>query len=175
MNDREDVIVVRDADQYDAGNIRDILWTTWLDTYASFIPIEDLHTYFGGQYDISKVEELLANPDNHCFVGEVGKEAAAAMITRFRREEQKFSVSSLYVLPQYQGFGLGRMLLTKAEVVARGLGMKELWLGVMVQNTRAVSWYEKAGFRFEMREPFTMGNTIVEHLIGRLTFHTGHS
>ena len=44
--------------------------------------------------------------------------------------------------------------------------MQEIWLGVMLQNTRTRQWYERIGFVFVKEEPFTMGATSVPHLIG---------
>ncbi|MDP2037384.1 MAG: hypothetical protein Q8L04_08370, partial [Ignavibacteria bacterium] len=47
------------------------------------------------------------------------------------------------------------------------LGFKEIYIGVMIQNKRALRWYKKLGFDFFEELPFAMGNTSVPHLIGR--------
>jgi ribosomal protein S18 acetylase RimI-like enzyme len=72
----------------------------------------------------------------------------------------------VYVLPSYQGQGIGGKLMRAAEERALAAGMKELWLGVMVQNTAALEWYRRNGFSFVEEAPFTMGKTTVNHLIG---------
>jgi hypothetical protein len=57
-------------------------------------------------------------------------------------------------------------LLESAEEYAAEKGLDELWIGVMVKNRQALLLYRKVGFQFVREEPFTMGKTTVNHLIG---------
>ena len=41
-----------------------------------------------------------------------------------------------------------------------------VWLGVMVDNRRAIDWYVRQGFIFEESKPFTIGKTTIDHLYG---------
>ncbi len=50
---------------------------------------------------------------------------------------------------------------------AAKLNFTEIYIGVMIQNERALNWYRKLGFDFFEEQPFTMGKTSVPHLIGR--------
>jgi hypothetical protein len=75
-------------------------------------------------------------------------------------------VSSLYLLPDFQGKEIGRRLLEAAEGYAAGKGLDDIWIGVMVKNKQALFFYRKVGFLFVREEPFTMGETTVSHLIG---------
>ncbi len=159
-------IALRNASTSDVPAIRNILWTTWLATYASFIPLEDLEEYFEGHYSSAAIDEILGDPSARISLAIVGGSLAGTMITRFKREERRLYVSSLYVLPAFQGLGVGGRLLVEAEARARESGLNAIWLGVMVQNVKTVEWYEKIGFRFDERQPFVMGKTSVEHLIG---------
>jgi ribosomal protein S18 acetylase RimI-like enzyme len=84
----------------------------------------------------------------------------------FSKDEQRYYVSSLYILPQYQGLGLGRDLLSAAESRAVQRGLDRIWLGVMKENKSTLSWYRKHGFVFGDELPFTMGRTTIPHLIG---------
>jgi len=79
---------------------------------------------------------------------------------------EKFFISSLYVLPEFQGYGIGRKLLLKAEETASKLKHDKVWLGVMKDNVKTLEWYRKIGFQFVEEEPFKMGETEVLHLIG---------
>jgi putative acetyltransferase len=54
----------------------------------------------------------------------------------------------LYLLPGVRGRGLGRMLMEKTFETAREMGYKQLYLESMPELGRAVSIYEKCGFRF---------------------------
>jgi ribosomal protein S18 acetylase RimI-like enzyme len=82
------------------------------------------------------------------------------------KDENKFYVSSLYVLPKFQGYGIGKELILLAEDKAKQLNYSEVWIGVMEQNVNTLNWYRKLGFNFVSVEPFRMGETEVAHLIG---------
>lgn len=86
--------------------------------------------------------------------------------TNFNTHDNKFFLNSLYVLPEYQGKGIGSQLLRACEGFAESLKADEVWLGVMEQNVSALGWYKKSGFQFVSKAPFTMGKTTVQHCIG---------
>ena len=79
---------------------------------------------------------------------------------------KKLYISSLYVLPEFQGFGVGKKLLNEAYRIAAAKGFSKIWLGVMKQNVKSLDWYKSLGFVFVEEEPFQMGSTEVMHLIG---------
>lgn len=49
---------------------------------------------------------------------------------------------------------------------ARKYETDRVWLGVMIDNTRAIEWYNKQGFIFIEERPFTIGKTTIDDLIG---------
>ncbi len=145
--------------------VRKILLQTWLETY-SFIPEEDIHFHFEKFYNEAKLNILYTDPHTQCFISELD-EAPVGWMKLFNNVSQKrFYVSSLYVLPKFQGYGLGKRLMSKAEEIASSKHYDRIWLGVMKENKKALNWYEKQGFDFIEEEPFQMGKTTVMHLIG---------
>jgi ribosomal protein S18 acetylase RimI-like enzyme len=56
-------------------------------------------------------------------------------------------IHRLAVLPEYQGRGLGRLMLQFAESLAREQGKSSIRLDVFTGNAGAVSMYGKAGYR----------------------------
>ncbi len=159
---------MRKAEVTDTTVMRTILWKTWIATYGPFIPPEDLRSYFEEHYGEAAIERLLRDP---CVEGHIAAWDlldAAVMITRWNASEGRFYVSSLYVLPEFQGRGIGKAMLARAADRARAAGVNKLWLGVMVQNTQALAWYRALGFSFDEELPFHMGKTPVTHLIGSL-------
>jgi ribosomal protein S18 acetylase RimI-like enzyme len=158
--------IVRSWALADLPTIREITWITWLDTYSSFIPLEDLKSYFDEHYSEEALTLLFRDKHVDGFVAESGSKMAGYEKNMFREEEGRYYVSSLYILPHYQGQGLGQDLLCSAEQRAFRYGLDRLWLGVMVNNKSALSWYLKHGFNFVEELPFTMGETTVSHVIG---------
>jgi ribosomal protein S18 acetylase RimI-like enzyme len=158
---------IRPWQDADIETIRTITWETWVAAYSAFIPVEDLRTYFDRAYAASALKELQAQSNVDGYVAEIGGETVVGYLkTHLEKAEGRFYVSSVYVLPSYQGMGIGGMLMKAAEERAIAAGMHEVWLGVMVQNTPALDWYRRNGFEFVEEAPFTMGKTTVNHLIG---------
>lgn len=152
----------------DLLSIQNVLWKTWVDSYSSFIPEEDLKAYFKEHYDIEALTELFHSPPVVGFVAEVDEQLAGFMRTTHEWEENRFYVSSLYVLPQFQGLGLGHTLMKRAAEEAAKHQLDKIWLGVMTQNESAFQWYQKMGYQVVKVEPFKMGRATVDHYIGYL-------
>lgn len=53
----------------------------------------------------------------------------------------------LYLLPDHRKKGIGRLLMEKTFESARKFGYKQLYLESLPELSRAISLYEKAGFR----------------------------
>jgi ribosomal protein S18 acetylase RimI-like enzyme len=146
--------------------VRDIAWQTWRATYGSFIPVEDLRAYHDVWYTPAALRALLQSDGFTGLLLKVGEIPAGFARIRTDVPQSILSLSSMYVLPGLQGLGGGKALLYAAEDLGRRAGLRDVWLGVMVRNSRALSWYRTAGFRFVRLEPFRMGSTTVDHLIG---------
>jgi len=58
-------------------------------------------------------------------------------------------LDQLFLHPDFQRRGIGRELLDFAKARSPG----GLWLRTAEKNTRAIAFYEAAGFAFERREP----------------------
>lgn len=158
-------IKIRRWSKSDFKTVRKILADTWLDTY-SFIPEEDILFYLDKFYSEEKLAILFIDPYSQCFISEFDEIPAAWMKLYDNKSQERLYVSSLYVLPQFQGFGIGKLLISNAAEVAKQKSYDRIWLGVMKDNNKALVWYNKIGFNFIEEEPFQMGKTVVTHLIG---------
>ncbi len=158
-------INIRNWTKDDFSIVKNILLVTWKDTY-SFIPEEDILTHFEKFYSNEKLLELLEDPFSLGIIAEVNSNSAGWMKLFEDKINKKFFISSLYVLPQFQGYGLGKKLLQEAYSVAKDKLYSKVWLGVMKQNVKALEWYKNLGFIFNIEEPFQMGSKEVMHLIG---------
>jgi diamine N-acetyltransferase len=166
-------LVVRRWTPTDIPSVQHIAWATWVAAYGSFIPESDLQAFFDEYYCATLLEPYCTDDFARGFLAELDEQPAGFARTLLNREEGRFYLTSLYVLPEHQGRGTGSRLLHAAEAFAATLGAREVWLGVMSQNTSALDWYRRIGFRFVREEPFSMGHTTVSHLIGyRAISHT---
>jgi len=145
--------------------VKNILLTTWKNTYT-FIPEVDILTHFEKHYSEDRLVEILNNPFSEGIIAEVNSVSAGWLKLFEDHINKKFFVSSLYVLPEFQGFCLGKRLLNESYRIAKEKQFSKVWLGVMKQNVKSLKWYKNLGFVFDEEEPFQMGSTEVMHLIG---------
>jgi len=156
---------IRPWSEKDFTNVRKLLSITWFETYK-FIPENDLVNYLNNFYSFEKLEELYRNKNAYCLSVEFENQLIGWMKLIDNKSEGKFYVSSLYILPNFQGLGIGKKLMLLAEQKAAELGYTEFWIGVMEKNLPTLNWYKKLGFIFIKEEPFAMGETSVNHYIG---------
>jgi ribosomal protein S18 acetylase RimI-like enzyme len=159
-------IAIRRWRQTDFQAIRDIAWTTWLASYSSFVPESDLRWFLDEFYSDEMLMRFFNTRNAVTFIAARGSAAVGYAKAYLNENDDKFYIASLYVIPQYQGKGIGGRLMEASEEYARSLGKDEVWLGVMEQNVPALAWYKKLGFQFVHEAPFAMGTTLVNHLIG---------
>lgn len=159
-------VLIREWREADLPAVRHITWETWMATYASFVPPADLRSYFDAHYNERALSALIADAINGGFLAEADGVPAGFVRTHWEEKEKRFYVSSLYVLPRFQGQGIGGKLMAVSEQKALERGVSAVWLGVMEQNVRTLDWYRRTGFTFVEEAPFKMGKTTINHFIG---------
>jgi len=167
-------ITLRPWQRSDLASIRRITWESWISTYLDFIPEDDLKSYFDLHYTEESLLSLFDDPSMQGFVAATDGRAVGYARLFFSSDENRLYVSSLYLLPEFEGQRIGSRLIEAAEGCATEKGLDELWIGVMVKNRKALDFYKKVGFHFVREEPFTMGKTTVAHLIGYKRIETSN-
>ncbi|MFZ2324269.1 MAG: GNAT family N-acetyltransferase [Ignavibacteriaceae bacterium] len=158
-------VTLRDWNIADFTIVKNILLTTWKDAY-SFIPLNDILSHFEKFYSEDHLLEILNDPFSKGIIAEVKSVPAGWMKLFEDKINKRLYVSSLYVLPDFQGFGIGKKLLNESYLIATQKTYDRVWLGVMKDNVKSLEWYKHLGFVFIEEEPFKMGATEVMHLIG---------
>lgn len=172
---RDGVATIRTWTQRDIPAVRECALEIWRATYGSFIPDSDLVLFHRTHFSEEHLMAYIGSPDLCGFLAEVQGKIVAFAKTYYAAAEATFYLSSLYVLPAFQGMGVGRAMLAVSEKIGRAHGADEVWLGVMKQNEKALHWYLQLGFEFVREAPFMMGETSVPHLIGfRIINQTSH-
>ena len=75
-------------------------------------------------------------------------------------DPESLEVARLYLLDEFIGLGLGKMLLEQAIDFAKQNQKKYIWLGVWEHNSRAISFYERNGFEKFSSHPFPFGDEV---------------
>ena len=151
---RKSDIQVVDATFEDDWGIRTVRHKTWLATYPNVehgITVQDVESEFiaddtqeGKAAALEKHRPAYWDPTFKFVVAKDGDEVVGFLIGR--RLEDVNRLLAIYVLPQYQGQGIGARLFEK------GLGWfdpkKDILLNVVSYNTDAQEFYKKMEFEF---------------------------
>ena len=149
---------IRPATPTDYPAIQRIAHQTWPATFGHILSVEQLNYMLNWMYTpeaiVEQVEQkkhvfLIATDDAGDTVGYVSYEVDyKPTITKIHK---------LYLLPQTQGQGIGRLLID--EVAQRALAAGNIALGLNVnRQNRAVQFYERMGFSVVAHEDIDIGN-----------------
>jgi hypothetical protein len=134
----------------DARGIQEVYYRTWLDTYPNEefgITIDDIED----QYKDAFTEETLQRratgiehpPEGHLIL--VAKDGEKVVGTsRIIQNPDKDQLKTIYVLPEYQGKGIGRALWNKIQTLIDT--SKDMVVQVTTYNTPAIEFYKRLGF-----------------------------
>lgn len=144
-----DKLIIKTAKITDAQAIARVRNLTWLDTYPSkkynitrkMLEKMDL----GGPKALRKIRKRIngIGKNLHLWVAK-DKETVVGYITVFRKPGKNY-LGSFYVLPEYQGRGIGTTLMGKA---LKWFGLKStVELGVASYSKKTIRFYKKFGFQ----------------------------
>jgi len=135
----------------DVYGIRKIQRLTWLDTYPNEefgITRQDVVDKFaidgtdGGRQKIEDRKKLYSDPSVCALVAKDQDRIVGFCMVK--KEVDRGQIMPLYILPEYQGMGLGKRL------ISRGIGWlgdkRPIYVNVVTYNSRAIGFYKSCGF-----------------------------
>ncbi|MDP2874368.1 MAG: GNAT family N-acetyltransferase [bacterium] len=144
-------VQIRDSVPNDVYGIREVQRKTWFETYPNEeegITIEDVASKFDadktqeGQRKIEEKKARYTDKNRHTWVATAGEEIVGFCAAE--KGEKNNRLSAVYVLPTFQGRGIGKMLIAK---VFAWLGNdKAILVNVARYNQKAIGFYQKFGF-----------------------------
>jgi len=167
-----DKITITVAEAEDSENITLVQYTTWLATYPNKeygITIEDIEDRFKEKFtpeNIQKNKDRIANPpnNNRLFVAKDNQVVVGLCLAIIKEDRNQLQV--IYVLPEYQGKGIGTLLWNATLNFFDE--NKDIYVELAVYNKTAEEFYKRLGFidtgRRIKDEKFKMksGNIIPE-------------
>lgn len=143
-------ISIRKARIEDTEAIRDVQYRTWLETYPNEtygITRKDITDFFFEPPEIAaerraRRQQAINTAPRHSWVALDGEKVIGFCI--IRKDGQENLIQALYVLPSYQGKGVGKRLMQ--EVLDWFGPQKEVILHVASYNEKAIAFYHALGF-----------------------------
>ncbi len=141
-------IDIRRAEPGDAAAIADVHQEAWRGAYAGIIPHKALTSMINRRGRTWWADAIRRAAS--VLVVELGGEVVAyATLGRNRARElpQQGEIYELYVLPEYQGIGLGTRLFDAAREKLSAHGLSGLVVWALEENDNALAFYSGAGGR----------------------------
>lgn len=157
-------IIIRQAGPEDAELIADLSRQTFYDTFARYNTEEDMSIFMEKQFSRELLAEQVRKGDGVFLLAMMQEEIVG--YTRLKPHTSQFlpesslEISRIYASTQVIGKGIGKALMEASIEFARSLQHRLIWLGVWEKNERAISFYQKWGFRKAGEHPFVLGKDV---------------
>jgi ribosomal protein S18 acetylase RimI-like enzyme len=146
-------LTIRKVTVDDLSTLSELGQITFIESHGHSAPKNDIAEYIRLNYTIDKFKEELANTENHYYL--IFKEKTAVGFSKVCMNNKHNSVDStnvaklerLYVLKEHHDQSLGYQLFNFNIKLCKKLDQVGIWLNVWTENTRAINFYRKVGFK----------------------------
>lgn len=135
---------VRTASERDLENIKALLAETWHATYDAIYGIERVNQITTEWHSLAALKARLTRPNSEFLVADDGKKIAGMAFAAATSGSKIVVLYQLYVRPEYQRAGIGRMLLD--EIEQSFPEAHSIRLEVEEANVQALGFYLANGF-----------------------------
>lgn len=141
----------------------EISLSTFINAFENSNNPKDFKDYINKAFSKKRLKKELLNPDisfyfvyvDKVLVGYFKLNENAAQNEQF--EQASIELERIYVTKEYQGKGIGKLVLYRAIEIAKLKGVHFLWLGVWEHNLSALRFYERHGFEKFSSHPYYVG------------------
>ena len=139
-------IELRRAETRDARAVSDVHRASWLQAYGGLIPHKVLHTMLERRGE-AWWRRAADGPSTLLVLEITGKIVGYATIgiNRARALKQEAEIYELYLLPEFQGTGLGGYMFRECRAILRGLGFVGLVAWCLEESAHAVTLFRATG------------------------------
>jgi GNAT superfamily N-acetyltransferase len=136
--------------------VRDLAYKIWPDAYGEILSEAQLDYMLENFYAIPALEAQMEEHHIFLLAEENGVFYGFAAYEVNCNATGKTKLHKIYVLPETQGKGLGKLLLTEVEKAALKFGNTHLFLNVNRYNN-AQEFYKRLGFKIVHEEDVEIG------------------
>lgn len=156
------MITIRPVHLSDIKGIQHVARSSWMDTYREIYPIEYIESFLKQAYSADQLEQSIIRDQQleaRRFLVAVSAETEelAGYVHVMKENDECYELLRVYLLPSYQGTGIGTSLLNEVSTLNQ---ISHLKAWVEEQNLSARRFYEAKGFiivgeEIEKNEGFT--------------------
>jgi len=152
----------------DLLKIQKIAYETWPSTFGQVIPKEQINYMLQLIYNEESLNKQILEKGNNFILAEKGNQSLGFTSYEINyNSKPQLMIHKLYLLPSSQGLGIGTKFLNLLSDIAQHNNNKRLRLKVYFENSKAISFYEKYGFKNIGTETTEIGNnySILDNLM----------
>lgn len=144
--------LIKECSLKDIEKIKYISEKTFYETFSNDSTEEDMENYLKENFSYEQVECEVKNNGSRFYIVENNGEVVAYMKLNFDKAQTEtghdntLEVQRIYVLQEYKGKHIGKMLMQKSIDIGKNKNLGYIWLGVWEHNINAIKFYEKQGF-----------------------------
>ena len=148
-------IIKAGLDDYDI--INDLVIKVWPQTYKDILSQEQITYMLDMMYSKKAFTEQISLKNHHYIIIKEDKKYLGFASYELNYHYETTKIHKIYVLPETQGRGAGRLMVNKIAEIALKNSNNILSLNVNRYN-KAVHFYEKTGFIKSGEEDINIGN-----------------
>lgn len=156
---------IRLATPQDAANISLLARITFSETFGHLFKIkQELLDYYETTFSVEKIENSLQKKENIYWIAFVKRlpvgyaKLKLNSTTTFSKETNSCQLQKIYVLKDFLSLKIGFELQHRIFEKAVEENYSQIWLSVLGANERAITFYQKNGFKLLGEGNFTIGS-----------------
>ena len=158
-------ISIRKAMVSDHKLLAEIGAITFYETWRPVNTEEDMQTYMAKSFDLELIKRDVEDESvNTFFLAMNDNEPIGyAKIRRDRtydeiKNDRAIEIERIYVLKSWQDKKIGKLLMDECIRISLDEKFSWLWLGVNIDNEKAIAFYKKYGFEIFGEKSFQLGD-----------------
>lgn len=157
-------IHLKECDKSDIDLILKLSRETFFDSFSAMNTAENMDKYLAKAFNRKKIKAEIRDPDSTFFLLLLDNNAAGYLKINEHeaqtdlKDDSGLEIERVYIIAEFQGRGLGKVLMNKGIEIAQANKKEFVWLGVWDKNVRAIQFYEQMGFNTFTTHDFYLGD-----------------
>lgn len=148
------------ANKKELIHVQEIAHKTWPDTFGKILSLEQISYMLNWMYSLETLEKQM--DEGHQFFLAKSEEFPLGFTgIQVNYEPHKTKIHKIYILPEAQGKGIGKLLFAQIKKTALENQQSHLLLNVNQYNQPAINFYQRYGFYEIRREVINIGQGYV--------------